>query len=82
MPERDYVSTPLSDALGIRGVIDGLATDLQELRDGKITPADAMARAHLAKQFFNGARLVMAALNTLDKPGRPTPPKQVEAQDA
>jgi hypothetical protein len=81
MPERDYVSTPVSDALGIRGVIDGLATDLQDLRAGKITPADAMARAHLAKQFFNGARLVMAALNTLDKPGRPTPAKQVEAHD-
>lgn len=82
MPERDYVSMPVSDALGIRGVIDGLATDLQELRDGKITPADAIARAQLAKQFFNGARLVMAALNTLDKPARPVPPKQVEARDA
>jgi len=59
MTQRDYKSTPVSDALGIRSVIDGLASDLQDLRAGTISPVDAMARAHLAKQFFNGARLVL-----------------------
>lgn len=77
MSERDYRSTPVSDALGIRAVIDGLASDLQDLRAGKINPADAMARAHLAKQFFNGARLVMLAMKDLG-PRPPSPPPQIE----
>jgi hypothetical protein len=68
MSERDYKSAPVSDALGIRGVIDGLATDLQDLRAGKISPVDAMARAHLAKQFFNGARLVLLAMKEIQPP--------------
>jgi hypothetical protein len=76
MPERDYTQTPVSDALGIRTVIDGLAHDLQELRNGKITAADAMARAHLAKQFFNGARLVLSALRTIDPPSPPKLPRE------
>jgi hypothetical protein len=72
MSERDYRSSPISDALGIRAVIDGLASDLQELRAGTINPADAMARAHLAKQFFNGARLVLFAVKELSpKPAAP-----------
>ncbi len=74
MSERDYRSTPVADALGIRGVIDGLATDLQELRAGKISAVDAMARAHLAKQFFNGARLVLMAMKELDRPQKPATP--------
>ncbi|HMO09156.1 MAG TPA: hypothetical protein PKD10_16125 [Paracoccaceae bacterium] len=72
MAERDYASTPICDALGVRAVIDGLAHDLQELRHGTITPADAMTRAHLARQYFNGARLILAALRTIDPPARPT----------
>ena len=68
MTERDYRSTPVSDALGIRGVIDGLATDLQDLRDGRISPVDAIARAQLAKQFFNGARLVLLAMKEIQPP--------------
>jgi hypothetical protein len=77
MPERDYKSTPVSDALGIRGVIDGLATDLQDLRAGKISPVDAMARAHLAKQFFNGARLVLMAIKEIDLPKAPRKAKAI-----
>jgi hypothetical protein len=77
MPERDYKSTPVSDALGIRGVIDGLATDLQDLRAGKISPVDAMARAHLAKQFFNGARLVLTAIKEIDQPKAPREAKAI-----
>lgn len=80
MPERDYVSTPLCDGLGIRAVIDGLASDLQELRNGTITPTDAMARAHLAKQYFNGARLVLAALAVRDP--KPRSAALTEGHDA
>lgn len=61
MAERDYKSTPVADALGLMAVIDGLAHDLQQLRDGKITAANALARAALAKQLFNGVRLFMTA---------------------
>ena len=80
MAERDYRSTPVADALGIRAVIDGLATDLQDLRNGKISPVDAQARAKLAKQFFNGARLVLLALKDLDQGNRPKA-KQIEGSD-
>lgn len=82
MPERDYKSTPVSDALGIRGVIDGLATDLQDLRAGKISPVDAMARAHLAKQFFNGARLVLMAIKEIDQPKTPKKAKAISDEAA
>lgn len=61
MAERDYSKSPVADALGLRSVIDGLAHDLQELRDQKITPADGMARAAVAKQLFNGVRLYLVA---------------------
>lgn len=79
MTQRDYKSTPVSDALGIRGVIDGLASDLQDLRNGTISPVDAMARAHLAKQFFNGARLVLLAMKEIQQPA---PAKDVQQIDA
>ena len=65
MAERDYASTPVADVLGLRAVIDGLASDLQETRAGSISPADALARAALAKQIFNGVRLYMHAIRTL-----------------
>lgn len=65
MAERDYRSTPVADALGIGAVIDGLASDLQDLRAGRINPTEAIARAQLAKQFFNGARLVLFAIKEL-----------------
>jgi hypothetical protein len=77
MSERDYKSTPVGDALGIRSVIDGLASDLQELRAGTISPVDAMARAHLAKQFFNGARLVLLAMKEIRQPEPPSAAQQI-----
>jgi hypothetical protein len=68
--ERDYVSTPVADNLGLRDVILGLAQDLQALRDGRISPSDALARAALAKQMFNGVRLYMNAVKTLEAAAR------------
>lgn len=79
--ERDYRSTPVADALGIRAVIDGLASDLQDLRTGRINPAQAHATAALAKQFFNGARLVLLALKDLPPPS-PQDAKQIEGKEA
>ncbi|UFS65311.1 hypothetical protein LO749_01705 [Paracoccus denitrificans] len=79
MAERDYVSTPVADSLGLRNVILGLAEDLQQLRDGRISPSDALARAALAKQMFNGVRLYMQAVKTLEAAARDvSQPKAIE----
>jgi len=80
MPERDYASTPVADALGLRAIIDGLASDLQDVRAGTITPADAMARAALAKQIFNGCRLYLNAMSIVAK-ARPDGPSQIGGPD-
>ncbi|WP_323009500.1 hypothetical protein [Paracoccus sp. (in: a-proteobacteria)] len=79
MAERDYVSSPVSDNLGLRDVILGLAGDLRHLREGKISPSDALARAALAKQMFNGVRLYMQAIKTLEAAARDvSKPKAIE----
>lgn len=73
MTKRDYDSAPVSDALGMKAIIDGLAHDLQEMRDGKISPQDGLARAAIAKQIFNGVRLFLQASAMIEKkhPSRP-----------
>lgn len=76
MAERDYASTPVADALGLRAIIDGLAIDLQDVRAGTITPTDAMARAALAKQIFNGVRLYLNAMSVMGRATGNTP-KQI-----
>jgi len=64
--KRDYDSQPVSVQLGLEGVITGLASDLGELRTGAISPNDALARAAVAKQLFNGVRLYLQAMKTLE----------------
>lgn len=59
MPPRDYESAPVSEQLGLPQVIAGLVSDLDELRNGKISVNDAMARSMLAKQIFNGVRIYL-----------------------
>ena len=71
MAPRDYESTPVSDNLGLRDVIMGLAADLQGLRDGKVSPQDAHARAAIAKQMFNGVRLYLQAIQTFEGLAKP-----------
>jgi hypothetical protein len=71
MAARDYDSTPVSDSLGLRDVILGLSDDLTELRANKISPNDALARAALAKQIFNGVRLYLQAIRSLEGAARP-----------
>ncbi|WP_017999894.1 hypothetical protein [Paracoccus sp. N5] len=79
MAERDYVSTPVADSLGLRDIILGLAADLQQLRAGKISPNEALARAALAKQMFNGVRLYMQAVKTIELAARDvSQPKTIE----
>ena len=71
MPERDYKSTPVADALGLRDIIRDLAADLADLRAGAITVNDALARAALAKQIWNGVRIYMAVGNSVELPAIP-----------
>jgi hypothetical protein len=73
MAERDNVSTPVADVLGLRDVITGLARDLQDLRDRKISPTEGLARAAVAKQIWNGVRLYIDASKQLERQARPVP---------
>jgi hypothetical protein len=68
--QRDYMSSPVSEKLGLQEVILGLAGDIAALRSGEISPADALARAALAKQVFNGVRLYLQAITTLERSAR------------
>ena len=65
---RDYDSAPASEALGLGNIVRGLAGDLSDLREGRISPNDALARAAVAKQIFNGVRLYLAASRFIDAP--------------
>ena len=71
MARRDYRSTPVSDALGLRNVILGLGSDLESLRSGQISPAEGLARAAVAKQMFNGVRLFLQASKMLEEKATP-----------
>jgi len=75
MPPRDYTSAPISDQLGLPSIISGLCTDLEELRAGKISVNDAMARSMLAKQIFNGVRLYMNGTKLLADNAKPVTEK-------
>lgn len=72
MPPRDYDSAPVADKLNLESIIAALARDIDELRAGKISVQDAMARATLAKQMFNGVRLYMNGMKMLADAAKPT----------
>ena len=74
MRPRDYESAPVSEQLGLGSVIAGLISDLDELRDGKISVNDAVARSMLAKQIFNGVRIYLNGTKLLSDTARPLPP--------
>lgn len=72
MAKRDYVSAPISEQLGLGGVIAGLVSDLEAIRAGEIAVNDAMARSMLAKQIFNGVRLYLNGTKLLSDAAAPT----------
>ncbi len=57
----------------IPSVIRGLHQDMLDLRAGRITAKDAQVRADLAKQMFNGLRLVVQAQKFLSASARQLP---------
>lgn len=71
MAERDYESAPVSQALGIETIIKGLSNDLDELRAGRISVQDAIARSMLAKQIFNGVRIYLNGAKLLSDLAKP-----------
>jgi hypothetical protein len=71
MAARDYESAPATQTLGLDTIIHGLADDLVALRKGNIGVNDALARAALAKQIFNGARLYLQASKMLSDNATP-----------
>lgn len=62
---------PLGERFSLDDTINGLASDLKELRDGKISVNSALARAALAKQIFNGVRIVINAQRMLEERAKP-----------
>ena len=71
MAARDYESAPASEKLGLVDVINGLVSDLESLRQGKISTNDAIARSMLAKQIFNGVRLYLNGTKLLADNAKP-----------
>jgi len=80
MPTRDYNTAPVSESLGLREVILGLASDLDALRQGTISANDGLARAALAKQIFNGVRLYLQAVRSLEESAKPVGQEAIEAR--
>lgn len=81
MSPRDYEAAPVTEQLGLGGVITGLVADLEALRAGKITVSDAVARSLLAKQIFNGVRLYLNGSKLLSDAATPTPALGAESTD-
>ncbi len=62
---RDEAS-PLTERFSLDDIINGLAADLVAVRKGQMSVDVARAQAELAKQIFNGVRLVVNAQKYLE----------------
>ena len=82
MASRDYESAPVSESLGLAKIISGLVSDLDELRAGKISVNDAMARSMLAKQIFNGVRIYLNGTKLLSENAKAVLPSIKETPNA
>ena len=65
--------SPLNERFSLDSIISGLAADLEAVRAGKMTVDAARAQAELAKQIFNGVRLVVNAQKYLEGRALPVP---------
>jgi hypothetical protein len=54
-------NTDIGNAFDVPTIIRGLSQDLADLRTGKITVKEAQTRADIAKQIFNGMRIMVQA---------------------
>lgn len=69
--ESNQEASSLGERFSIDAVINGLANDLVELRAGKISVENALTRAALARQLFNGVRLVIQGQRMLAEKAKP-----------
>lgn len=59
-------ASPLTARFSLDEIINGLAADLVAVREGRMSTEAARAQADLAKQLFNGVRLVVNAQKYLE----------------
>jgi len=64
-------ASPLTERFSLDDIINGLASDLVAVRAGKMTVDAARVQAELAKQLFNGIRLVVTAQKVLERRSLP-----------
>ncbi len=64
-------TSPLNERFDLEAIIQGLASDLVAVRMGKMTVDAARANAEIAKQLFNGVRLIVNVQRTLEGAARP-----------
>lgn len=69
-PELEAFDVPLMERLDITGLTLGIVNDLNQLRAGKISVADARARAELAKQALRAVGYVIQAQRFLSEQAR------------
>lgn len=60
-------ASPLSERFSLDEIIAGLAGDMDALRSGRMSVDAARAQADLAKQYFNGIRLVVNAQRFIEQ---------------
>lgn len=78
---RDYETAPVAERLGLEVLIRKLSGDLDSLRNGEITVQDAMARAALAKQVFNGVRLYLNGMKVISEAAMDVTPQAHAVED-
>ena len=61
----------------VANIVRALNQDLLDLRAGRISVQDAKVRADLAKQMFNGLRMIVTAQKFLSHKAKPA--NQIEA---
>lgn len=66
-PNAQSESSPLTERFSLDEIIAGLAADMDALRTGRMSVDAARAQADLAKQYFNGIRLVVNAQRFIEQ---------------
>lgn len=67
MADTRSTASPLDERFSLENIIAGLASDLEAVRAGSMTIEAARAQAEIAKQLFNGIRLVVNAQKYLEQ---------------
>lgn len=75
-------ASPLTERFSLDGIIAGLAADMEALRSGRMSVDAARAQAELAKQYFNGIRLVVNAQRFIEQRAKQIDRPHEEGDDA